>query len=480
MTPAVGAWRGAESTQVAATVGALSLTLTPTLARATATLTGSAANFITGESLTYRLDNATSGTVLTGTLAGVATPTAVPAGGGGAVTVVLPGGTTEGAHTVYAVTSPSAESAGQAITVDNTPPPAPSITGGPSGAVAVTTATFTFTDSESPVTFLCALDGGAGSPCTTGKSYTGLADGSHTFSVSAVDVAGNTSTATTRTWTVDATGPVNTITFPSNGVLYGDGTYQAGCATPAGDLCGTTSDTSGVGSVQISILQASTGKYWNGTSFTPLTETMLMPTGTTSWTYTSPAGAPFTDGSYTLRVLATDTLGNTRSSLSTFSYDKTAPPKPTINTFPAANTSSSSATFTFSDTEPGVAFSCALDAGLSTTCASPITYTALSEANHVFTVTATDPAGNSDKGPTPGTLISRPPPGRSLPRRTVSSYSDATYTALFCGGLDLCGTTADNLSGVQTARISIQSGVGNYWNGTAFSSAHPGPAEHRR
>ena len=113
VTPAVGAWRGAESTQVAATVGALSLTLTPTLARATATLTGSAANFITGESLTFRLDNATSGTVLTGTLAGVATPTAVPAGGGGAVTVVLPGGTTEGAHTVYAVTSPSAESAGR-------------------------------------------------------------------------------------------------------------------------------------------------------------------------------------------------------------------------------------------------------------------------------------------------------------------------------------------------------------------------------
>ena len=232
------------------------------------------------------------------------------------------------------------------------------------------------------------------SPCTTGKSYTGLADGSHTFSVLAVDVAGNTSTVTTRTWTVDATGPVNTITFPSNGVLYGDATYQAGCATPAGDLCGTTSDTSGVGSVQISILQVSTGKYWNGTSFTPLTETMLMPTGTTSWTYGSPAGAPFTDGSYTLRVLATDTLGNTRSSLSTFSYDKTAPPKPTINTFPAANTSSSSATFTFSDTDPGVAFSCALDAARARAAPAPSPTRRLSEANHVFTVTATDPAGN--------------------------------------------------------------------------------------
>ncbi len=74
----------------------------------------------------------------------------MPSGGGGAVTVLLPGGTTAGAHTVYAVASPSGENAGQAITVDNTPPPAPSITGGPSGTVAATAATFTFTDTEHP------------------------------------------------------------------------------------------------------------------------------------------------------------------------------------------------------------------------------------------------------------------------------------------------------------------------------------------
>ena len=82
VTPAVGSWRGAESAQVAVSVGSPTVSLTPTLTRATATLTGSVANFLDGESLTFRLDNPTSGTVLAGTVGGVATPTAVPCGRG--------------------------------------------------------------------------------------------------------------------------------------------------------------------------------------------------------------------------------------------------------------------------------------------------------------------------------------------------------------------------------------------------------------
>ena len=57
--------------------------------------------------------------------------------------------------------------------------------------------------------FECKLDGGAYAVLRSARAYSGLSDGSHTFSVKATDAAGNTdATPDSRTWTVDATGPV--------------------------------------------------------------------------------------------------------------------------------------------------------------------------------------------------------------------------------------------------------------------------------
>jgi hypothetical protein len=323
VTPAVGNWRGAESAQTAAIVGANDLSLAPTLTRATATLTGTIANFITGETLTFRLDNATSGTVLAGTLTGVATPTTVPSGGGGGVTVVLPAGTTAGAHTVYAVTAPSAENASQAITVDNTPPPAPSITGSPANPTALTSATFTFTDTEPGVALSCSLDSAPDAACTSPKNYTGLTEGTHSITVTATDAAGNTATATSS-WTIDFTAPTGTVTSPVNGSSYNATRYAALCGTS--DLCGTAADGgSGVQTNQISV-QSGTGNYWNGTAFASATA-VLLPTGGAgaAWNYTL-AVASLPDGPYTERLYVTDNAGNVSAAIaSTWKMDRVSP-----------------------------------------------------------------------------------------------------------------------------------------------------------
>ncbi len=63
--------------------------------------------------------------------------------------------------------------------------------------------TFTSTGGQGAVHFECSLDSAAFAPCTSPQSYTELADGSHTFSVRAVDAAGNVDpTPATYTWTV--------------------------------------------------------------------------------------------------------------------------------------------------------------------------------------------------------------------------------------------------------------------------------------
>jgi hypothetical protein len=133
--------------------------------------------------------------------------------------------------------------------------------------------------------------------------------------------------------TIDTTAPTAAITFPVTGTTYKASSYTAGCS-PTG-ICGTASDATGVASVKVSIRQG-TSNYWNGTSFGSATEVFQTATGTTSWNY--PLALP-TDGSYTVHVQTTDTLGNALSgtsyaATSTFTIDTTAP---TVTSITLAN-----------------------------------------------------------------------------------------------------------------------------------------------
>lgn len=114
VTPLNNNWQGTESaksTAVAVAAPALSLTL-PTVTSLPATLGGQIDNFLGGQTVVFRLDNPTTGTVLSGSI----TPSPVPTGGTASVSVTIPPGTSNGVHTVYAVGS-TGDTAGAQLTV---------------------------------------------------------------------------------------------------------------------------------------------------------------------------------------------------------------------------------------------------------------------------------------------------------------------------------------------------------------------------
>lgn len=66
------------------------------------------------------------------------------------------------------------------------PPPGTVATGGPSGTINSSSASFSFSSSESHSTFLCSLDGASPSSCSSSRTVHGLSDGDHLFQVWAV------------------------------------------------------------------------------------------------------------------------------------------------------------------------------------------------------------------------------------------------------------------------------------------------------
>ena len=106
------------------------------------------------------------------------------------------------------------------------------------------------------------------------------------------------------------------------------------------------------------------------------------------------------EGSHTYTAKATDAAGNTSdaSNAHAVSVDMT-PPDSTITSGPSGTTSNASATFEFSPTEPDSDLECALDGTAFNSCTSPKDYADLSAGFHTFEVRATDAAGNTD--PTP-------------------------------------------------------------------------------
>jgi len=292
------------------------------------------------------------------------------------------------------------------VTVDNTPPDT-TITTGPSGTVTSTSASFSFTATETS-TFACSLDGAAFSSCASPTSYTGLANGSHTFQVRATDTAGNLdATPASQTWTIAAP-PDTTIT-----------------AGPSGT----------VNSTSASFSFTSTQ---NGSTFTCSLDGAVFSACTSPKSY-----ANLTNGSHTFQVAATyQGTTDPTPAVRTWTVDTVAPDT-TITAGPSGTVNSSSASFSFTATETGSTFTCSLDGAAFSACSSPINYTGLSSATHTFQVRATDSAGNIDATPAsrswtvdtlaPDTTITAGPSGSV--NSTSASFS---FTATESGSTFAC------------------------------------------
>jgi fibronectin type 3 domain-containing protein len=260
------------------------------------------------------------------------------------------------------------------ITYDTTPPTA-TIGSKPSANSNDVTPTFTFSSSEpTGATFECAVDGGGFSACSSGITLSSLGNGSHTFAVKAIDLAGyHSTTAASYTWTVDTAPPTATIdSMPSANSSDSTPTFTFSSSEPSGATFECSTD---------------------GGSFTSCSTPKTL--------------GSLSEGSHTFAVKAIDLAGNHSSSADSFSWNvDTVHPTATIGTKPSSPSNDTAPSFSFSSSEPsGATFECALDGVAFAACSTPKTYTTLVDGSHTFAVKAIDLAGNHSTSPASLTWI---------------------------------------------------------------------------
>jgi subtilisin-like proprotein convertase family protein len=182
--------------------------------------------------------------------------------------------------------------------------------GDPSNSTA---ASFSISSNDSGATFECRLDGGAWLSCDAPKTYSGLADGDHGFSVRAVDGSGNRDPdpPPTHTWTIDATPPETAIASgPPAFTRSGDSTFilsasEQGvtfrCQVDGGapESCSSTQRYTGIGEGQHTLRAAAVDALGNVDS-SPAVHTWTVDRTAPVPSVSAPAG-PTTDRTPTLR-----------------------------------------------------------------------------------------------------------------------------------------------------------------------------------
>ncbi|TDD29679.1 DNRLRE domain-containing protein [Kribbella turkmenica] len=222
---------------------------------------------------------------------------------------------------------------------------------------------FTGIDDNTPLTelaFECRIDNGAFTDCENPRLYSGLAPGTHTFQVRAVDLAGKVDpTPASYAWVIE---------LPPPGVPP-DTTVQSGppVQTPLENALFTFGSNEPDTTFQCSL---------DGAAFTACTS----PQEYEEVAY----------GAHEFQVRAIDPEGNVDASPAVHTWTRTGPPVVTITSGPADPTTQNDATFAFTANEPVTKYECSIDLGAFTECTSPVTFEGLAVGDHSLRIQATD------------------------------------------------------------------------------------------
>jgi hypothetical protein len=120
------------------------------------------------------------------------------------------------------------------------------------------------------------------------------------------------------------------------------------------------------------------------------------------------------EGSHTVTVEITSATGEVPPASYTWTVDLT-PPVTQVTSQPPAVTNSTTATFVFTSPDATATFRCSLNGAPAQACASPLTYSGLSDAARSLLIQAVDPAGNVDpNAPTIHWTVDTTPPDTVL------------------------------------------------------------------
>jgi hypothetical protein len=278
-------------------------------------------------------------------------------------------------------------------------------------------ATFAFSAvGTGAVTFECGLDGAALTSCQSPKTYSGLANGTHSFIVKTTDSIGNFSQKT-QAWLIDTVAPtISIVTAPSGNVT-----------TAAVSLAFSATDGgSGVRTTECSL---------DGSAFTACT---------------SPKAYTLADGFHQFSVRAVDNAGNVSSTAQAQWTIDSSPPSVTIASGPSTVTNTTSASFAFSASDAGSGLAgteCALDGSAFASCTSPKNHAGLANGAHVFSLRARDNAGNLSNIQNYSWTIDTAPPAVTIASGPAPVSESAAAAFTFSGN--------DSGSGVAALECSL-------------------------
>jgi large repetitive protein len=243
---------------------------------------------------------------------------------------------------------------------------------------------FEFSSNDPGASFMCRIDMEAPQPCKSPYERAHVPDGPHSFSVRAVDAAGNSDdTPAERVWSIDTVAP---DTMLVTGPPAADNSVTAVFTFRSGEANVT---------FECSLDSAGFLPCVSGASF-----------------------GPVGDGAHSFSVRARDRTGNVDSSAAVYAWAvDTSTPDTQILISPPDATASTGASFEFfsPDAGGGATFQCSLDGAGFTACTSPRAYASLTEGAHTFAVRVRDAVGNFD--PTPATrnwVVDLTPPNTTI------------------------------------------------------------------